>query len=1038
MKITGLSLGILVLLPTLVLAGPNAGGVLFLDADTTAVADSSYCGVAPLATCSLSVVTLPMWNPTNTVFRVWAAFPPDSSPRLVGLTFGISYDPVKFVLSGYGTCGDFELVGPGWPGSGSGTSMLWDTAQTSNLVEAYWFQGYAYSYVDGDTTSLALIPHPDQGGYFADDNKPSALDPIAAYGAIGFRTVGKLPCPTDQGGQNGVQWIGQNGDQSENGGGTPPDSSGDGGGGGGEPDSSGGGGGGGAEPDTLPNQVNALTVWIDSDAISINHSTRAPVPIGQVQFLNQTIPAVLARHGATTLAVEFPGTQGDTLETIRDGEQIRLPDISGYCVIEFPSAAAASGAISDLMGAPGVRIAQRIFKQPIATHDVCRSNDPYCHQFGDTLEPCFIDTARYRYYDVQWHLFNTGARGARNGCDSSVANMDLRLPADWPHGGSGPGEPPCDDPPCPPPPPHPGQVYLADVDLGVSSLHPDLSVVPCPNCPYRLHPDDDWCGDHGTAMAGLMGALTDNNRGVAGVCPSANIVDVEAASSCDQHANSMDPSWWSTMVEKADSMFVLQGLALRAQNLPFGAPSECDSPCPLDSVYCTKQQTEVLWRAFKRGIVSVAAHGDQDHQHPQMVCPASVPFVCGVGGFTQDGRYWSEATNCFDPTPQNCSGTSQGGTTPGWGLDVCAPASPGEVTTTVLRPAGSSYFWTSGQNSGASAMVTGAIGLLYRRWASLYPFEGLEPLADDYVGMLTATATPWDDPLVSYARCPTCTADDFGHGRINIAAACALVDSCYQGWTRPYLLSVAVGSGSGAVIDSTTLKWTVGGHTYRVYTVRKSVRIHEAGFDPAMFPRFIAWPVRWKSLFSSDTTNSCLVYGDPRTQDGVAQIVQLASEGLTDCEMGNIDQSTGYVTLTGHNIGEFWTDQNGHLQLMKYLVPWSKFRMYYAVVTEFGPAGVSTPRPGRPGSSAWLTGLSNPVQLPFSFQLHTAVAGHVTVEILDVTGRRAATLFDADVVAGTRGVAWTNTGGARFASGVYWIRLRFGRQETTKKMVVLR
>ena len=73
--------------------------------------------------------------------------------------------------------------------------MAWKSAQTANLLEVYWFAGYAYS--KQDTTSFAVTPHPDPnlGGDFADGAVPAQLDPIAAYGRLGFGTAGSHPCP---------------------------------------------------------------------------------------------------------------------------------------------------------------------------------------------------------------------------------------------------------------------------------------------------------------------------------------------------------------------------------------------------------------------------------------------------------------------------------------------------------------------------------------------------------------------------------------------------------------------------------------------------------------------------------------------------------------------------------------------------------------------------------------------------------------------------------------------------------------------------
>jgi subtilisin family serine protease len=181
------------------MAGPNEGGTLILHANPGLVFTSdiqNYCGMSALDSCSAAVTSV-AWDPgKKIVFHAIAAFPPGSSPRLKALSFGIDFDSTKFVLSARGTCGEFEIPGNGWPGSGTGTSQSWTTgAQTGLLTEAYWFAGYTYSEQEEDSTSVSLIPHPLQHGVFVDDAFPSEVDTIAGYGRMGFGRLGGLPCP---------------------------------------------------------------------------------------------------------------------------------------------------------------------------------------------------------------------------------------------------------------------------------------------------------------------------------------------------------------------------------------------------------------------------------------------------------------------------------------------------------------------------------------------------------------------------------------------------------------------------------------------------------------------------------------------------------------------------------------------------------------------------------------------------------------------------------------------------------------------------
>ncbi|MGQ0722165.1 MAG: FlgD immunoglobulin-like domain containing protein [Candidatus Eiseniibacteriota bacterium] len=73
-----------------------------------------------------------------------------------------------------------------------------------------------------------------------------------------------------------------------------------------------------------------------------------------------------------------------------------------------------------------------------------------------------------------------------------------------------------------------------------------------------------------------------------------------------------------------------------------------------------------------------------------------------------------------------------------------------------------------------------------------------------------------------------------------------------------------------------------------------------------------------------------------------------------------------------------------------------------------------------------------------SFELPTAA--EVSLDVLDVTGRRVASLMDGRCGAGARQVAWDgrDDGGRRLAAGVYFVQLRTGETTTTHKVVMAR
>lgn len=186
--------------------GANLGGSLILHATSVVYTTDigSYCDQSGIEACSTAVASVPWDLDQQIVFVVVSAFPPESSPRLKGISFGIDYDPTKFVIMAHGSCADFELADSGWPGPGTGTGQTWTTTQTGSLIESYWFVGYCSGEQSADTTSFRLTPHPRQGGVFVDDGDPRESDQIAAYGRLGIGTMGALPCP--EGGGDMV-WV---------------------------------------------------------------------------------------------------------------------------------------------------------------------------------------------------------------------------------------------------------------------------------------------------------------------------------------------------------------------------------------------------------------------------------------------------------------------------------------------------------------------------------------------------------------------------------------------------------------------------------------------------------------------------------------------------------------------------------------------------------------------------------------------------------------------------------------------------------------
>ena len=144
-RVTGWVLLLLLAASPAAWGGPNAGGTIFVHNAGLAYPGGhgfSACGLGtPPASCSAANVNLSGSDADHPrVWKVYAAFLDGSSPRLKGVSFGIQYDSNISITDHGNCCGDqnngaAEVPGAGWPGSGTGTSLVFQSPQTSTLVE---------------------------------------------------------------------------------------------------------------------------------------------------------------------------------------------------------------------------------------------------------------------------------------------------------------------------------------------------------------------------------------------------------------------------------------------------------------------------------------------------------------------------------------------------------------------------------------------------------------------------------------------------------------------------------------------------------------------------------------------------------------------------------------------------------------------------------------------------------------------------------------------------------------------------------------
>jgi len=97
-----------------------------------------------LAACDSAVVQAPA--DSIVLWFVYAAFPPEASPRVKTVTFGCEFDENQVGLLWWATRpGATEILAQqeaSWPYTGSGTSIAFSSALTETVDEIYAFAGY--------------------------------------------------------------------------------------------------------------------------------------------------------------------------------------------------------------------------------------------------------------------------------------------------------------------------------------------------------------------------------------------------------------------------------------------------------------------------------------------------------------------------------------------------------------------------------------------------------------------------------------------------------------------------------------------------------------------------------------------------------------------------------------------------------------------------------------------------------------------------------------------------------------------------------
>ncbi len=335
----------------------------------------------------------------------------------------------------------------------------------------------------------------------------------------------------------------------------------------------------------------------------------------------------------------------------------------------------------------------------------------FYHESGMVVfaEPDFLQLLQQLFvpndtlFNTQWHLQNTGQfTGAIPGADiAAVDAWDISQGSN--------------------------SIIIAVVDDGVDLAHPDLTGQFVAGYDFANNDNDpspaqSWHA-HGTGVAGLIGARTNNSLGVAGVCPNCRIMPIKLSNP------NPDGSFSVTVAQINDSFNFAANNGASVINNSWGGGS------PSTSTETVINTITTTGRGGK-GVIMLASAGNGNTS--PIIYPARYNRVISVGASN-----WCDLRKA--PTGTACDNFQNWGSHYGYDLDISAPG----MRTNSTDIAGSwgyesgdyTYF---GGTSAASPITAGVVGLMLSVNNSLTADEVRRVLRMSADDMTPDTNPGWD------------------------------------------------------------------------------------------------------------------------------------------------------------------------------------------------------------------------------------------------------------------------------------------------------
>lgn len=289
-------------------------------------------------------------------------------------------------------------------------------------------------------------------------------------------------------------------------------------------------------------------------------------------------------------------------------------------------------------------------------------------------------------------------------------------------------------------------IKVAVIDSGLDLDHPDFQ------CPGKIEviTDSDFVGDgngpedgngHGTHVAGIVGACTNNNEGVVGVAPDSTIMPIQA----------LDAEGSGNLLLLASAIRAATDAGAHVINMSIGALQGVSTIDMFVSLF--PELDEAVEYAVSKGVVLVAAAGNETY--PMCSVPAVAEDIVCVGA--TDNRDVNSYYSNFPVKDDNEDIVGPAVMAPGGSGQVfCDFHAENIVSTIAVGQDGcdegyAGYRGLDG-TSMASPHVAGVAALVYDRLGGARTVENAQAVVDAIINTTVDLYAPGYDPASGYGR----------------------------------------------------------------------------------------------------------------------------------------------------------------------------------------------------------------------------------------------------------------------------------------------